>query len=364
MDSTENTNAIIIQPKKRGRKPKPKELINIDIIPKKRGRKPKIKSDEQINNNQVINDDTIHELKKRGRKPMGKILDLENANSAVNTNNNLLNFLPLQPYEIENIIKNSNRKDNIETSKMNIFNLKEESINNVSSNKIEKNFKNSLIENEFIKLQIENKELKDCIEQLKKDTEIKREIIKMDELNIVDQSGKQLKETTKLHCWWCTCQFDTIPIGIPEKYDANENKYCVFGCFCSFNCAYAWNVHETNDYKTGERTTMIKKLYNSIYNTPNELKQASSRYCLNIFGGPLTIDDYRKDFQLLKQKYRLYIPPMASIIPLIERNNEFIIKRSANSKDDLRLKRSKPPIFHQYSLETTMGLQVQDDDDY
>ena len=57
-----------------------------------------------------------------------------------------------------------------------------------------------------------------------------------------------LDRKTDICCWWC-CHKCDVPLSLPEKlYD---DTFHVFGCFCSFNCAAAYNVN-LNDYKIWE----------------------------------------------------------------------------------------------------------------
>jgi hypothetical protein len=158
------------------------------------------------------------------------------------------------------------------------------------------------------------------------------------------KDGKSLVvDKTDIACWWCTCNFNTPPCFIPEK--VVENTYHVFGCFCSFNCAAAYNV-SIDDYKVWDRYSLIKKLYNNIYNNNNEILVAPPRESLNKFGGPLTIEQFRRNNQIVKKKYRMIMPPMVSIVPYIEEsyvdNSKFKKLKIMNSEDDFVLKRSKP----------------------
>ena len=51
---------------------------------------------------------------------------------------------------------------------------------------------------------------------------------------------------------------------IPEKYI--NGKYHVFGNFCSFGCAFAYNDNSINDYRRQIRDSLLKKLYKDIFN--------------------------------------------------------------------------------------------------
>ena len=110
--------------------------------------------------------------------------------------------------------------------------------------------------------------------------------------------GKFINNVDWLHhtdvcCWWCCHKFDTVPIGMPVHYSESDKKFRVKGVFCSFSCLMAYKndnmVKYTNDY-------LIKLLYKKI---TGELKLSSNiimappRSSLKMFGGKLTIEEFR-----------------------------------------------------------------------
>jgi hypothetical protein len=102
---------------------------------------------------------------------------------------------------------------------------------------------------------------------------------------------------TDVCCWWCCHSFDTVPIGLPEKYDELLKKFQVKGVFCSFSCIVAYkNEHKrirVNDY-------LIKFLYNKLTGTfllDSHLEPAPPRCSLKMFGGELTIEEFRNSFR-------------------------------------------------------------------
>jgi hypothetical protein len=103
--------------------------------------------------------------------------------------------------------------------------------------------------------------------------------------------GKILAEKTNVVCWWCCHPFDDYPVCAPEKYDGLTDIFKVKGCFCSFNCSKAFMKNERNPsiYLCNSYT---KKLLGYI----PDITPAPSRYVLKMFGGPLSIEEYRSTF--------------------------------------------------------------------
>jgi hypothetical protein len=187
-----------------------------------------------------------------------------------------------------------------------------------------------------------------------------KKMMKMDvDLIRMDDGGKIVLETTDISCWWCTEQFNSIPCFIPDKYESE--KYHVFGCFCSYNCAAAYNI-DMDDYKIWDRFSLIKRLHKEIYNNKEQLDVAPPRHCLQKFGGPLTLDEFRKSLIKNDKEYRFIMPPMVSIIPFIEQSIKDTGKwdklKSSNPEDNLVLKRTKPLPNAKNTLFETMGIKI------
>jgi hypothetical protein len=395
--------------KKRGRKPKNIDNINNDNnneqkVPKKRGRKPKVK----------VETNEVKIPKKRGRKPKktltsnsNKLMDL--ANITQHTDKNIILHLPIKiddiksemsdttakcktknnsdtdddsdvydDYVDDDISDNENDEDNVDNNE-DIFTTKDSSnnksndenifINNNSDNIFGDNISDSDSDSDKCKTctKYENiiANLKKRIDTLEKsrgymkDRTVYRMNIKFSSID----NGKNIwSEQTDIHCWWCCHQFDTIPCLLPDKY--YKNTYYGFGCFCSYNCALAYNI-DLNDYKVWERCTLLKSLVSQLYDTENhELLPAPPRQVLKIFGGKLNIEEFRENSKIMIKEFKYLMPPLVSIIPLIEedyKDKKFIKSENnvINHEDDkshLKLKRTKPLAHNKNSLETSMGI--------
>jgi hypothetical protein len=125
-------------------------------------------------------------------------------------------------------------------------------------------------------------------------------------------------ETSKYACWWCCHNFDTYPIFLPEKYV--NNKYHVFGNFCSFSCVLAYN-ETLNDYRKHIREGLIRKLYKDIFNIECEIKPAGPKEILEKFGGPISIDNYRDPKTITTKNFNITIPPQIPLLSYFEELN-------------------------------------------
>ena len=129
---------------------------------------------------------------------------------------------------------------------------------------------------------------------------------------------------TSIHCMWCVHQFDTVPCGIPKKY--KNNKFECYGCFCSFNCAASF-LFDKKDYNMWEEYNLLNFLYRKLFeNNTKKIKLAPNRLILKIFGGILSIDEFRNNSLDINTSYLIHTPPMTTIISKIEE-----IKNTDNS---------------------------------
>lgn len=140
-------------------------------------------------------------------------------------------------------------------------------------------------------------------------------------LNELEKNLNTNNITKKSDCFWCTCGFDTPTIYIPS-YIYN-NKYQVYGNFCSPECAssYLFNEHIDDSIKY-ERYQLLNFLYGKIYNYTKNIKLAPSPYyILDKYFGNLSINEYRK---LLLYERLLIITnkPLTKFYPELHQDND------------------------------------------
>ncbi len=111
-----------------------------------------------------------------------------------------------------------------------------------------------------------------------------------------------LQSTRKPHCWWCSLSIK-LEIPIPTVKWYLSDHFYTFGQFCSWSCARAYsNRHNLNIsllmlYR--KRTTGTPLLSKPVIEAP-------PRACLELFGGPITVEQYRQ--QLDVKEIRFIVP--------------------------------------------------------
>lgn len=165
-----------------------------------------------------------------------------------------------------------------------------------------------------------------------------------------------------IHCWWCCHQFSSKPLYLPVKY-INE-QYYVKGYFCSFPCMLTYNKH-INDSKINERNSLIYLMKKSMYKTNEKINYALPRSTLKIFGGYLSIEEFRNKSKDNSIKHTIYYPPMIPIIPQIEEskiihhkkwehNSTYFMKQASET---IKIKRNKPLLNKKFTLDKYMNIK-------
>ena len=393
-------------PKKRGRKPKPKNDIDIidddEKTPKKRGRKPKEKIYSIINpQEQVISmvkddENIILHLPSdidNYEKPIDQLTENEllvynpNINEPepwnATTKNNFANIEDEPNVISDNMMKSIKNVDQNEPEFSELYNEsnEEESEEDIIEND---NMKKGNKINDFFKV-YETKPKKENIENEneKEYNEISQRFHGVDFeydhfelrnedthnyeiLNIFTEANKRKEwpQQIGIACWWCCHTFNTPPIPIP--YKINREKYYVYGCCCSYNCAASYIFRE-NKSDMWEKYSLLNLLYKKIHKCSNvKIRLAPTPLLLRMFGGPMNITEYRESFLINKKDYNILEPPLIAVNPHIEESNYDIISKgkidtmysSYTQQSLMKLKRNKPMMKQNNTLESYMSIQI------
>jgi len=322
--------------------------------------------------NQVMNDVDKNKKNKNVQlsKPINKNLNKKELDEEI------ILHLPISFKDLNNMKSESNAvfenktttsSNNNNNQDINIFTINDiGSDPNSDSSNFEVNdvvvhdLKHKIKEQEKVIIKLE-KEINECKALLNDDNANgvnNRKVSKMN-LNLIEtNTGTPVTvEKTNIACWWCTHNFDTLPCFIPEKII--DGNYYVFGCFCSYNCAATYNLKMDDSY-IWNRYSLLKKLYNAIHGGTDDISLAPPREIFSKFGGTLTYEDYRKNCKKNTKEYRFIMPPMTSIVPLIEEGYTDTTKVNVSLADLNKknmLKRNKPLPTVKNTLFETLGIK-------
>lgn len=334
--------------KKRGRKPNPNKVVE-QKIPKKRGRKPKTKyevvEEHKVN---ICNEEQVilHLPSNISNSFLENDYTVDTTSELMKYNPNISNPLPYsndtEQYEnIESLQEECEKKIFI-----NINNIKEKEpiekdiLDEVKVDPTDTNYLN------YIKNQR-------CIDI--KDSKTDNNMIFFD--FVTANSNGEWPSSVKIACLWCTECFTNTPYGIPLKYV--EEKYQLFGNFCSPECAAAYNF---DNFSNEDNVWEHYSLLNHVYGNEKEIKVAPPRLALKKFGGKLSIAEFRECNSNYTKTYEVTEPPFIPVIPTLEEvvinNNCKNISNYSETNGDLRLKRTKPLPNYKNTLDSCMNLKI------
>jgi hypothetical protein len=98
-----------------------------------------------------------------------------------------------------------------------------------------------------------------------------------------------------------------------------------------------------------------------MYNQSGHVKPAPSRYSLDVFGGNMTIEEFRRNqtIDTVEKKDIVSKPYKDNIIPFVSNTKKMDEIKNANSNNNaLKLKRNKPLKRNHNNLESALGLII------
>ena len=168
-------------------------------------------------------------------------------------------------------------------------------------------------------------------------------------------------------CWWCCHGFEGTPLRLPHKHDSLRNRFETMGCFCSWGCMKMYNM-TYNRTRCGIISCNMVLMYKQMYGKVAPIKCAPSRYALKEFGGPLSIEEFRRlsetgprvfvkmpdevhHIQEVVTKYEVRAPTEGDLDTKFQE-----ISMSSTTNDTLKIKRQKPLKRDTNNLEKTLGI--------
>lgn len=306
-------------------------------VKKKRGRKPKV-PEVSVPKQEIVStnnsDEDIEAKKKRGRKPkyVYSTEDIVASNQvSLSDDENVIVRLNVPSGELEETMNKYNDEHP--------YAYNRDEYSNISNITYENN--------------CQSEEVTDLkVVSLLKDFEEKNKI-------------NEWPSNTSISCYWCCHKFDNPPFGIPVNYTGE--KFDVFGCFCSLECAASYNFKMQDSIdEMWERHNLINMLYRKL-NVGKIVKPAPDKLALKMFGGYMDIDEFRSYFRSNKV-ININFPPMTSLTQQIEEINEYEVNndfkyipldqdRVEKYKAKILVKRTKPLNINKNSLESSMNLK-------
>jgi hypothetical protein len=287
--------------------------------------------------------------------------DRENIQQPIPYMNDNVGFSLLEKNEKHNILKNDNMLLTQQDLLDNLF-FDNESTNETTEKEDIEHIEDNKKEYEY-KKEKENEE-----DEIKTNKIIKKNLRNIMYEFINSNADKTWPDSTNTYCWWCCHPFTGAPCALPELY--RKEKFYVSGCFCSFNCTASYNFSK-NDDSMWEKYSLLNLMYKKLYNQKFiKITLAPPRETLKIFGGYMSVEEFRDNSLKNEKMFSVIKPPLISIIPKIEENiatanknvknntlniNENILNKT---QSNLKLKRNKPITNPNSTLQSFMDLKI------
>jgi hypothetical protein len=179
---------------------------------------------------------------------------------------------------------------------------------------------------------------------------------------------KQLPMQSDAACFWCCHTFTHRPVILPIR-DTGEHLL-VTGNFCSPECATSYLFDMRQDSHTRwEQFALLHRVYGEA--CQGTIYPAPARNCLKLFGGSLSIQEYRALIHSHKVRVDIHLPPMVSILATMDTKpidfydasltknvTETVKERLQKAEEVLRLRRTKPLKAFESTLDACLNLKI------
>lgn len=179
---------------------------------------------------------------------------------------------------------------------------------------------------------------------------------------------KTIPQTSDAACFWCCHTFTNRPVVLPTR-DTGEHLQVV-GNFCSPECAcsYLFDIRQ-DSHTRWEQLSLLYRVYGE--SCQGKIQPAPARNILKLFGGELSIVEYRNLIRSHKVRVDIHLPPMVSILSTMDTKpidfydssltkgaSETIKERIQKAEEVLRLRRTKPLKAWESTLDACINLKI------
>jgi hypothetical protein len=178
---------------------------------------------------------------------------------------------------------------------------------------------------------------------------------------------KTIPAKSDIACLWCCHTFTNRPVVLPTR-DTGE-YLLVTGNYCCPECAAAHLFDMRQDSHTRwEQFALLYRIYGEACG--GLIHPAPARSTLKLFGGNLTIQDYRNLIRSYTVRVDVHLPPMVSILATMDTKpidfydtsltknvTETVTERLQKAEEVLRLRRTKPLKAWESTLDSFINLK-------
>ena len=182
---------------------------------------------------------------------------------------------------------------------------------------------------------------------------------------------RTIPETSDVACFWCCHPFTNRPVVRPIR-DTGE-YLIVEGNYCCPECNLADLFESRRDFHTlWEQVALLHRVYGET--CQGKIYPAPPKTVLKLFGGTLSIEEYRAMLRSHTVRVDVHLPPMVSILATMDTKpidfydsgltkavSETVKERLQRAEEVLRLRRTKPLKAWESTLDACLNLKIRHD---
>lgn len=179
---------------------------------------------------------------------------------------------------------------------------------------------------------------------------------------------KTIPQSSDIACFWDCHTFSNRPVVLPIR-DTGEYLE-VTGNFCCPECAASYLFNMPQDSHTRwEQFALLNRVYGEACG--GRINLAPSKNILTLFGGNLSIQEYRTLIRSHTVRVDVHLPPMVSILATMDTKpidfydanltknvTETTKERLQKAEEVLRLRRTKPLKAWESTLDACINLKI------
>ena len=163
--------------------------------------------------------------------------------------------------------------------------------------------------------------------KIQQEEPIEEKIMPMPEFYMAAQMNRYPKKTN-IKCWWCTLNFDEIPLMMPTKIE-EDGKVRAEGCFCSFSCLYAHILETVPQPRRGVIISLTNWVLENIFKDLgfhlSRINPSPPRIILKEYGGTISREEYKKIIAGTVIGAMVLQPPIFADVPQLIRIDAFFL---------------------------------------
>ena len=278
---------------------------------------------------------------RKGRKPSAKIA----SSDITEPGQSIITCLHIDDDDIAEITGKKVKKSNVQIIKSNVMDFDHDYTDDLETRLDQMTKERDEWKMKYLKLEKTYKRF-EYLENIVSDNGTVDKQYYVPNIKTIDVDKRKWKESTDIYCGWCCHGFETVPISLPESYNQETKQFTTRGCFCSFDCAQAYNIALKDQY-CFQRLSLLSRIKTIIFKDTEyeqmRITAAADKETLKVFGGTKTITEFRRNKISVPKRYINRLPPTIPFFTIIEEIPEFIISSQHTSVyDKLRSKTVDP----------------------